>query len=137
MMFNNSANIGLPLALLAWGEEALPAVFILFMVENTLRFSPGVRMTDVSLCDWRLATGSAVLRPLAGIAIGAGLFPMLGLQDREAAILLVFGALPPAVLNFLVAERYQQEPERVGSLVLIRNLTALILLPLTLALVLE
>ena len=95
MMFNNSANIGLLLALLAWGEEALPAVLILFMVENTLHFSPGVRMTDVSLRDWKLATGSAVLRPLAGIAIGAGLFPMLGLQDREAAILLVSMVVRP------------------------------------------
>ena len=195
MMFNNSGNIGLPLALLAWGEEALPAAVILFMVENTLHFSLGarlldpttrlltlwrvpvvfaalaglavavlkipiwqplliairmlgdvsvplllfslgVRMTDVSLREWKLATGGALLRPLAGMLIAAGLIPILGLQGREAAMLLVFGALPPAVLNFLFAERYQQEPERVASIVLIGNLAALIFLPLALALVL-
>jgi predicted permease len=195
MIFNNSGNIGLPLALLAWGEEALPAAVILFMVENTLHFSLGarlldpttrlltlwrvpvvfaalaglavavlkipiwqplliairmlgdvsvplllfslgVRMTDVSLREWKLATGGALLRPLAGMLIAASLIPMLGLQGREAAMLLVFGALPPAVLNFLFAERYQQEPERVASIVLIGNLAALIFLPLALALVL-
>ena len=31
MLFNNSGNIGLPLAVLAWGEVALPAAVILFM----------------------------------------------------------------------------------------------------------
>ncbi len=196
MMFNNSGNIGLPLAVLAWGEEALPAAVILFMVENTLHFSfgarlldpharlltlwrvpvvaaaiaglavallkipvwqplviaikmlgdvsvplllfsLGVRMTDVSFKEWKLATGSAVLRPLAGMAIAAGVIQLLGLQGREAAMLLVFGALPPAVLNFLFAERYRQEPERVASIVLIGNLAALFFLPVALALVLK
>ena len=51
-------------------------------------------------------------------------------------MLLVFGALPPAVLNFLFAERYRQEPQRVASIVLIGNLAALFFLPLALALVL-
>ena len=196
MMFNNSGNIGLPLAVLAWGEEALPAAVILFMVENTLHFSfgarlldpharllmlwrvpvvaaalaglavailkipvwpplviaikmlgdvsvplllfsLGVRMTDVSFREWKVATGSALLRPLAGMLIAAGVIQLLGLQGRDAAMLLVFGALPPAVLNFLFAERYRQEPQRVASIVLIGNLAALIFLPLALALVLR
>ena len=196
MMFNNSGNIGLPLAVLAWGEEALPAAVILFMVENTLHFSfgarlldpharlltlwrvpvvaaaiaglavallkipvwqplviaikmlgdvsvplllfsLGVRMTDVSFKEWKVATGSAILRPLAGMAIAAGVIELLGLQGRDAAMLLVFGALPPAVLNFLFAERYRQEPERVASIVLIGNLAALFFLPVALALVLK
>ena len=101
-----------------------------------LLFSLGVRMTDVSFREWKVATGSAVLRPLAGMLIAAGVVQLLGLQGREAAMLIVFGALPPAVLNFLFAERYQQEPQRVASIVLIGNIAALIFLPLALALVL-
>ena len=195
MMFNNSGNIGLPLAVLAWGENALPAAVILFMVENTLHFSfgaklldpktrilmlwripvvfaaiaglavavlkipvwqpliiaikmlgdvsvplllfsLGVRMTDVSFGEWKLSVGSALLRPLAGMAIAWAVIQLLGLAGRDAAMLLVFGAFPPAVLNFLFAERYQQEPQRVASIVLVGNLAALIFLPLALALVL-
>ena len=101
-----------------------------------LLFSLGVRMTHVSFREWKVATGSAILRPLAGMLISAGVIQLLGLQGREAAMLLVFGALPPAVLNFLFAERYQQEPERVASIVLIGNLAALLFLPLALAFVL-
>lgn len=196
MLFNNCGNIGLPLAVLAWGEAALPAAVILFMVGNTLHFSLGarlldphvrlltlwrvpvvfaaiagltvallkipvwepaliaikmlgdvsvplllfslgVRMTDVSFRDWKLPVGAALLRPLAGMAIAWGVIQLLGLQGRDAAMLFVFGALPPAVLNFLFAERYRQEPQRVASIVLIGNLAALIFLPLALALVLE
>lgn len=195
MMFNNSGNIGLPLAVLAWGEAALPAAVILFMVENTLHFSfgarlldpktrlltlwripvvfaaiagftvallkipvwqpfviaikmlgdvsvplllfsLGVRMTDVTFSEWKVASSSAILRPLAGMLIAAGVIQLLGLQGRDAAMLLVFGALPPAVLNFLFAERYKQEPQRVASIVLIGNLAALVFLPLALAWVL-
>jgi predicted permease len=195
MMFNNSGNIGLPLAVLAWGENALPAAVILFMVENTLHFSfgarlldpktrilmlwripvvfaaivglavavlkipvwtplviaikmlgdvsvplllfsLGVRMTDVSFGEWKLSVSSALLRPLAGMAIAWVVIHLLGLAGRDAAMLVVFGAFPPAVLNFLFAERYQQEPQRVASIVLVGNLAALIFLPLALALVL-
>jgi len=193
MMFNNSGNMGLPLALLAWGPAAMPAAIILFLVENTLHFSLGarmldpkarlltlwrvpvvaaslagiavsvsgmplwspvltavkllgdisiplllfalgVRMQDVSLHDWRLTLTGAAFRPLAGMAFAYGAIQLLGLQGRDAAMLLVFGALPPAVLNFLFAERYRQEPERVAPLVLVGNLAALIFLPIALAL---
>ena len=195
MTFNNSGNIGLPLAMLAWGEAAMPAAVIMFVVENIFHFtvgarlldpkakvltlwrmpvvfasfaglavallqiplwqpaltgikmlgdisiplmlfSLGVRMTEVSFTEWKLALGSAVVRPLVGMALAWGLVQVLDLGTREAAMLIVFGALPPAVLNFMFAERYNQEPQRVASIVLIGNLAALVFLPLALALVL-
>ncbi|HZX32641.1 MAG TPA: AEC family transporter [Rhodocyclaceae bacterium] len=195
MMFNNSGNIGLPLAVLTWGEASLPAAVILFMVENTLHFSLGarmldpharlltlwrvpvvaaaiaglavaalkipvwqpaviaikmlgdvsvplllfslgVRMTDVVFGESKVAVVGAVLRPVAGLVLAWTVARLLGLGSQETAMLLVFGALPPAVLNFLFAERYKQEPERVASIVLIGNLAALGFLPLALALVL-
>jgi len=40
------------------------------------------------------------------------------------------------VLNYMVAEQFQQEPKRVASIVLIGNLMALISIPLTLLFVL-
>jgi hypothetical protein len=48
-------------------------------------------------------------------------------------MLVLFGALPPAVLNYIFAERYRQEPERVASIVLIGNSASLAIIPLTLA----
>jgi predicted permease len=40
------------------------------------------------------------------------------------------------VLNYLFAERYGQEPDKVASIVLVGNLAAVLFLPLALAMVL-
>ena len=61
---------------------------------------------------------------------------LIDLPDRQRALLLVFGALPPAVLNYIFAERYRQEPEKVASVVLIGNIASLLFLSVALAVVL-
>ncbi len=192
MMFNNSGNMGLPVALLTWGDTAMPAAIVMFLVANLLHFTLGarlldpgtrlrdlwrvpvvaatvaglavsltgialwpplltgirlvgdisiplllfalgVRMTDVRLGDWKLTLTGAAFRPLAGMLVATACIHLFGLAGRDAAMLMVFGALPPAVLNFLFAERYGQEPERVAPLVLVGNLAAILFLPVALA----
>ena len=46
MMFSNAANIGLPLQVLAFGEQALPAAVILLLTFNLLHFSLGIYILD-------------------------------------------------------------------------------------------
>jgi predicted permease len=191
MMFNNSGNMGLPLALLAFGEKALPAAMIMFLVENTLHFSVGngivtksfsplkllrmpmlvatfagiavsmtqfpiwsplaksidllgeiciplmlfslgVRMTGVNLKDWQIGLTGAVLGPAVSVAIAVTILPWLSLSALETAQLIVFAALPPAVLNYLVAERYDIDPPRVAAIVLLGNLASVVIIPLAL-----
>jgi predicted permease len=195
MMFNNSGNMGLPLAVLAFGEAALPAAVVLFLIENLLHFSLGiylldhrarlsnvwrmpvmlaalagfgvsvsgvalwpplltairmlgeisiplllfslgVRLTDASFQAWRIGIAGAAARPLIGMTIAWVVARPLGLDERQSAMLLTFGALPPAVLNYVFAERYRQEPEKVASIVMIGNMAALLFIPIALAMAL-
>jgi predicted permease len=195
MMFNNSGNMGLPLAVLAFGEAALPAAVVLFLVENLLHFSLGiyildhrarlsnvwrmpvvlaalaglglsmsgmalwpplltairmlgetciplllfslgVRLTDASFHTWRIGVAGAVIRPLLGMAIAWAAARMLDLNVQQSGMLLIFGALPPAVLNYVFAERYRQEPGKVASIVMIGNIASLLFMSLALAIVL-
>ena len=188
MMFSNSGNIGLPLALFAFGEKALPAAVMLFIVENTLHFSVGmkmmnnkisilniikipmvlaailglsysltdwqlpvilgtsiemlgqvavplmlfslgVRLTSIDLQDWRIGVAGAIICPATGILLVLLLSPFLSLSELQYGQLLIFGALPPAVLNFMVAEKYQQQPKQVASIVLLGNLGSLVTIP--------
>ena len=188
MMFNNSGNMGLPLALFAFGEHALPAAMILFLVENTLHFTVGnamltghlnplkllrmpmlqatlagivvavwqlripaplheaidllgqiaiplmlfalgVRMTGVDLSDWRIGVAGALLCPLSGLLVAWLVTRFIALPGIQAEQLLVFAVLPPAVLNFMLAERYQIEPRKVASIVLLGNAASLLVLP--------
>ena len=97
-----------------------------------LLFSLGVRLLDVSLKDWKLGVFGAIAGPAAGLVCALVLLPFLHLSTVEAGVLLVFAALPPAVFNVLVAEKYQQEPEQVASLVMLGNLGSLVIIPATL-----
>ncbi|MFV8569611.1 AEC family transporter [Marinobacter sp. SBS5] len=194
MMFNNSGNMGIPLLVLAFGEAALPAAIVLFIVEMLLHFSVGlymldphtsvlkrlrqpivfasiaglavnfsgvalpswllealnmlggvciplmlfalgVRMLDVDFSDWKLGMIGAIACPLSGLVLAWPLIAFLDLPGLQVAALWVFAALPPAVLNYMVAEQYRQEPHKVASLVLISNLGSLVVMPIVLGLV--
>lgn len=97
-----------------------------------LLFSLGVRLLDVSIKDWKIGVFGAIAGPAAGLICALALLPFLHLNPVETGVLLVFAALPPAVLNVLVAEQYQQEPVRVASIVMLGNLGSLIIIPATL-----
>ena len=109
--------------------------FIAFAIPLML-FALGVRMTSVDFSNWRIGTYSAVLCPASGVIIALVCQQFLQLNDTHFAYLVVFGALPPAVLNYMVAERYNQEPHQVASIVLLGNIGSLLFIPLTLAFVL-
>jgi predicted permease len=195
MMFSNSGNMGLPLALFAFGEAALPAAVVLFLVENLLHFtvgnammegrvhplvlirmpmllatfvglaislwqiplwaplheaidlmgqiaiplmlfSLGVRMTGIGLADWRMGLAAAIVCPATGILMALVVAEGLGIVGRDWQMLMLFGALPPAVLNFIVAEKFHQQPREVAAVVLFGNLGSVVVMPLVLAWVL-
>jgi predicted permease len=195
MMFNNSGNLGLPLAALAFGEEMLPFAVVAFVVSTSLHFSLGIWLVSGHLHPKLLLKNPVTLATLAGILayatdwhtpailmpglkmlsqvaiplmlvalgvrlihidtdhwkaglLGALLCPASGLlsawlailvlQPSEAieGILLLFAILPPAVMNFLMAERYRQSPHQVASMVAFGNLASLLVIPIALAFIL-
>lgn len=192
-MFNNVGNMGLPLMLLTFGEQALGAAVVLMLVVTVLQFtvgiwllsgrfsvamlwrepllaaaaagifvslsgftvwpplmvavkllgdisiglmifSLGVRLSTARLSAWRIGVVGACVTPLTGMGVAWVLGLVMPLTATEQAMLFVFGALPPAVSSFIFAERYQQEPEKVASIVIIGNAAALFFIPLALAL---
>ena len=94
-----------------------------------LLFSLGVRIAGVSWAEWKLGVLGGLLCPASGLVMAAAMVAWLPLPAAQQPWLWLFAALPPAVLNFLVAEQYRQEPSRVASLVLIGNLMSVLTLP--------
>lgn len=191
MMFNNSGNMGIPLALFAFGQQALQAAVVLFIIEmvlhltvglfmldhkthplallkmpmiqatlvglllshwhialpealaNTIKllgqvsiplllFSLGVSLLDINLHDWKLGLLGAIAGPVASLIGVLLVMPLLDLDATHYAQLLIFAALPPAVMNVLIAEQYQQEPQQVASIVLLGNLASVVIMPIIL-----
>ena len=99
--------------------------------------SLGVRLADVAWSSWQLGVIGGVVRPLTGLAVATLMLPLLDLDPLRQGLLILFGCLPPAVLNFMVAEQYNQEPGKVASIVLIGNLLAVLFVPLGVSLALR
>ncbi|MBU2863615.1 AEC family transporter [Reinekea marina] len=195
MMFKNSGNVGIPLLLFTFGEEFLPAIIIIFIVENTLHFttgiwiisakdrsfaflkqpmiiataiglglslfnvqlpfwvveslrllgnvavplllfSLGVRLVSLDIRGWKLGMLGAVAAPVLGLLVAAPLATFIPLPETQQKMIWLFAALPPAVLNFLIAEKYNQEPDKVAAIVLFANAATVVTLPLVLYFVL-
>lgn len=92
-------------------------------------FALGVRMTSVDFSQWKLGVISGFLCPISGLVMAAIWQFIVGMSAEDFAYLLIFACLPPAVLNYMVAELYQQEPHKVASIVLISNIMSLAIVP--------
>ena len=99
--------------------------------------SLGVRLYEVRFDDWRIGIVGGLVCPLTGLAIAVLLAPLLDLDPVQKGLLILFGSLPPAVLNFMVAEQFRQEPGKVASIVLIGNLLSIVFVPLGLTIALR
>ncbi len=99
--------------------------------------SLGVRLTTLSWHGARIGVIGGAVCALSGLAMAAILIPLLRLDPLQAGLLYLFGCLPPAVLNFMVAEQFNREPDKVASIVLIGNAMSLIFVPIGLALALR
>lgn len=117
----------LMLAIKLTGDAMIPLMLI----------SLGARMATVNWGGWNLGVVGALVCPLTGIAMAALLSPLLGLDETQSGLLILFGCLPPAVLNFMVAEQYKQEPAKVASIVLIGNIASIVFVPLGLGIALR
>jgi predicted permease len=196
MMFNNCGNMGLPLAVLAYGPGGLAPAVAMFVVSNAIHFTLGarlvdprasianllltpmnlataagfavaatdlprpeivmgalklmgdamiplmlfalgVRMVSVNRGSWRIGLLGAVVCPLTGLAVAVVVDWMLPLTEPQRGLLYIFASLPPAVLNFMVAERYGREPGKVAAMVLVGNIASVLFVPLGLALALR
>jgi predicted permease len=99
-------------------------------------FALGVRLVDLDLSGWRLGLIGAVLSPLLGLIAVAPFMWFIDLPDTQWKMVWIFAALPPAVLNYLIAERYQQEPDKVASIVLFANAGSVFIIPAVLFVIL-
>lgn len=126
----NLLDVSMPNVLLVpinmLGQVAIPLML----------FSLGVRLTRASWRDSHSGLIMAVFCPVVGVALALLLLQVFPMSDLHRSILILFGALPPAVINFMLAEQYQTEPDTVASMVLIGNLFAVVSLPIVLYFVL-
>lgn len=184
----NTGNMGLPLALMAFGDTGLALAISYFFVNSvsqyTLgltissgRFSPAqlirqpiiwsvafallVRETNVQVPDFLanttqiagglvipamllmlgnslaslkiaglgIASIIAVARLALGFGLGLAMISLLKLEDDVAGVVIMQATMPAAVFNYVFAERYGQQPEKVAAVILISTVISFLTLP--------
>ncbi|GHU34272.1 membrane protein [Betaproteobacteria bacterium] len=193
-MFNNAGNMGLPLMLFTFGDQAFGAAVMLFLLLTVSQFaaaptllggkfslgaiwrepfmlaavlgvavslggidlwppllaacklladislglmifSLGVRLASTRVGSMlRIGIVGAIVTPLTGMLVAWLYGTLTGMSKVDMDILFLFGALPPAVSCFILADRYRCAPDEVAAIVMIGNASALFFIPLALAL---
>ncbi|OAN79080.1 transporter [Jannaschia sp. EhC01] len=192
LTFGNTGNLGLPLALFAFGENGLGLAVVVFAIMAIIMFTVGLWMVAgiqnparvvrepilwaslggvaALVMGWHpptvvmnslgligqmgiplmlLTLGAAVarLKPARvlpafglsaikltiGLATGVGVGLATGLTGVPFAVLILQMATPVGVTSYLMAERYQTDPDASASLVVTSTLLAIVALPITLS----
>jgi len=69
MMFSNTGNIGLPIAVLAFGEVALGAAVVLFSIEILLHFTLGASLLSHRFKLWSTLKSPVLLATVDGLLV--------------------------------------------------------------------
>jgi predicted permease len=188
LSFPNNGNLGLPLALYAFGAEGLGYAIVFYSICMIGQFTAGQAMASgvsgwlgiarmplvhavllgvaVSVLDLTvpvpvlntvsliggmtiplmlLMLGASLARlPLErigragivagmriglGIAIGFAIATAFDLTGTARAVFILQCAIPPAVYNYLFAQKWNNDPEDVASVVVIATLASLLTVP--------
>ena len=77
-----------------------------------------------------MALSLGVARLVIGFAVAFGVAELFGLEGISRSVLILQGAMPSAVFNYLFAARYDRDPDDVASIVLTSTLLSAATLPL-------
>jgi predicted permease len=92
--------------------------------------SLGARLASSQVQDAKVGAQSSVLILLCRLAAAYVILWMVPLQGVERGALILFACLPPAVFNFMLADKFQVEPNKVASTVIVGHFMSLVFLPL-------
>ena len=188
----NCGNMGLPLVLLAFGQEGLALGMAYFFVNSVSQYTLGMAISsghfdirqlmkqpiiwavlfviavilgDFQMPKWFNSTTSILagltipamlimlgtslanlniasiretltisfLRILLGIGLGLLVIELLDLSGIMAGIVLLQSAMPSAVFNYIFADRFDREADKVAAVILQSTLISALSLPLLVA----
>ena len=194
-LFMNAGNMGIPLALFAFGQAGLQRATLMFVIITFLQYSLGIyilngrsnwteifrlpliyaalaglsvnlaqislpevllrpiimlgqatipimlislgyRLHEVESLQWGHALGGALTRIGGGFAAANLAVHLIGAEGVNRQVLLLYGALPAAVVNFVLTEKYRQDPALAASIVVISTFISIFTIPVVFWLIL-
>jgi predicted permease len=188
-LFMNAGNMGLPLALFAFGQPGMQRATLLFVIITSFQYSLGIyiltgrgnwkeifrlpllyatiaglsfnlgqikipellfqplallgqstlplmlvglgyRLHNFQSLQWGHALGGALVRIFGGFAAAAIAVNLVGAEGVNRQVLLLYGSLPAAVINFVLTEKYGQDPQLAASIVVLSTFISIFTIPM-------
>ena len=104
------------------GQAAVPVMLL----------SLGAQMLNLRLSGLKVGLMCTLQSLVTGAVAFAIIYWLIPLPTMQLQMMVLFTMLPPAVMNYLFAERLNTEPMTVASMVLFGNFFSIITLPLLL-----
>jgi len=115
--FDIPVIIDRPVALL--GQITIPAML----------FSLGYKLSEMKLSKLWLSFFFGSARIFLGFILGVLVVNIFGLKGVEAKVVILECSMPPAVFNFVLAEKYLTDSETVASIIVAGTVVSLAVLP--------
>jgi len=101
------------------GEASIP----------TMIFALGYKLSEVPLTDASRSFLVGGMRIFFGVILGIAAVSIFKLDGIASKVVILQSAMPPAIFNFVLAEKYNQDSERVASIILAGTLISVITTP--------
>lgn len=101
------------------GQSTLPLMLV----------SLGYRLYDFQSLQWGHAVGGTLLRIVGGFTAAAIAVSLVGADGVNRQVLLLYGSLPAAVMNFVLTEKFSQDPNLAASIVVLSTLLSFFTIP--------
>ena len=105
------------------GEASIPAMV----------FALGYKLSEIKITHISRSILFGGLRILLGFSFGLLAVKILGIEGLIAKVIILQASMPPAIFNFVLAEKYKQDSQAVASIILAGTLISVISLPLIVA----
>ncbi|WP_229837631.1 AEC family transporter [Cellvibrio zantedeschiae] len=97
----------------------------------------GVSLASLKIRFLKRSIAFSLARVFGGLSLGYIVCHLLGLTGVSRAVVLLQSAMPIAVFNYLLALRYNRQPQEIAAMVLVSTLIAFAGLPFLLAILLN
>lgn len=109
------------------GDISIPAMI----------FALGYKLSELRLSKVFTSFLFGSLRIFLGLSLGVLLVKIFGLEGIEAKVVILQAAMPPAVFNFVLAEKYNQDSKTVASIIMAGTIVSFFALPVIISYLLK
>ncbi|HEY3302887.1 MAG TPA: AEC family transporter [Candidatus Binatia bacterium] len=112
-----------------------PLSLLGYSVIPLMLLSLGYRLYSIRSLTWGHSIAGALMRVAGGFAAAYATVTLLGIDGINRQVILLYGALPSAVINFVLVEKYSRDSELAASIIFFSTALSLLTVPLVLWLI--